>query len=165
MIEDIIYIASFVATIITSLFIGKIYYVEMRKYLSKKWTLITSLLWFLPIYSLINMVSKMPRAIYLELYGDVFTIMFLAITSAIVYLIWSAILLFHHGKFAWLLFGPVLANPMAIFLIFWYYPVLLVFRVFNLTWDSISAQFKIWEQERKREEKLNKMMKDFDSEN
>jgi len=165
MIEDIIYIASFVATIIVAGFLGKIYYDEMRRHLSKRWTLITSIIWFLPIFQFVQMMFRLPRILYLQLYGDLITIAFLFITSIISYVIWSAILLFHHGKFVWLLFGPVLANPMAIFLIFWYYPVLLVFRVFNLTWDSISAQFKIWEQERKREEKLNKMMKDFDSEN
>ena len=160
MIEDIIFIASFVATIIVSAFLGKIYYNEMRIHLSKKWTLITSIIWFLPILQFVQMMFRIPRILYLQLYGDLITIAFLFITSIISYVIWSAILLFHHGKFAWLLFSPVLANPMAIFLIFWYYPVLLVFRLFNLTWDSVSAQMQIWEAERKQKERYEKMIDD-----
>ena len=165
MIEDLLYIAGFVFTILISALFFKFYYKEMRKHISKKWTLITSVLWFLPVVSSINSISRIPRFIYLEYYGDVALIIVIFITSIIVYLIWSAILLFHHNRLAWLLFAPFLANPMGILLIFWYYPFLLGFRAFNLTWDSIGAQFKIWEQERKREEKLNKMMKDFDGEN
>ena len=160
MIEDIIYITSFVATIIVAAFIGKIYYNEMRKHLSKKWTLITSILWFLPIFQFVQMMFRLPRILYMQLYGDLITIAFLFITSIISYVVWSAILLYHHSKFSWLLFGPLLANPISILLIFWYYPVLLVFRLFNLTWDSVSAQMSVWEAERKRIQKSKKMKDD-----
>jgi len=163
MIPEVIELISFIIGLIISLKIGHIYYKEMRKHLSRRWTLITSVLWFLPIVSFANALSKVPRFLYVQQYGDAaLTVLFIA-GCGIVYLIWSAILLFHHSKFAWLLWGPMLANPMAVLLIFWYYPVMLVYRAMDFTWESVGAQLGVRKLEKEREERLKKFQDNHDA--